>query len=144
MALVEIRINRKEWNNDCILGDMTVTRPFGGGSLLPLRLSTLELPFRFNFSNISSIPAGTYPAKIRTDGSKGWRLELSVPGRHNIQIHCGNFPSEIQGCILVGTRQMGKHAVGASRLAMGLLRSQVEQKNSNPEIKVSIFEERTC
>jgi len=65
---------------------------------------TLELPWRDNKNDISRVPAGTYSAKMRVDGPRGWRVELlDVPGtRENIQLHVGNYASEIQGCILVG------------------------------------------
>ena len=50
------------------------------------------------------IPTGSHPATIRTDGPLGWRVELGdVPGWKNAQIHLGNYPSNSQGCVLVGT-----------------------------------------
>ncbi|HYC30130.1 MAG TPA: DUF5675 family protein, partial [Chitinophagaceae bacterium] len=65
----------------------------------------LELPDVINKQYISSIPKGVYPAFIRTDGTKGWRIELEdVPNRTNIQIHVGNYTSNIDGCILIGTK----------------------------------------
>ncbi len=64
---------------------------------------TLELPWRNNEQNISSIPAGNYRTTIRTDGRRGWRLQrIDVDDREYIQVHIGNYQSEIQGCILVG------------------------------------------
>ncbi|PSR52643.1 hypothetical protein AHMF7605_03430 [Adhaeribacter arboris] len=63
----------------------------------------LELPPRDNVPFVSSIPAGTYPVKVRTDGALGWRLELdNVPDRKNVQIHIGNFPKDTIGCLLPG------------------------------------------
>ncbi len=141
MALVLIKIHRRESNQDSLLGEMTVYRPFGGGSSFPLRFQILELPFIDNINNVSSIPAGSYPAKVRTDGHKGWRLELTIPSRSNVQIHSGNTTKQILGCILIGTRRSGRHAVRASQLAMALLRNEVEENNRHPEIKVSIFDE---
>jgi hypothetical protein len=65
---------------------------------------TLELPWGNNERNASQVPSGTYDAFVRADGSKGWRIELrGVRGRSNVQLHIGNYPSEIEGCILVGT-----------------------------------------
>ena len=65
---------------------------------------TLELPWRNNASYISAIPAGAYPAHLRYDKSDGWRIQLdNVPGRSGVQIHVGNYPSQIEGCVLVGT-----------------------------------------
>ena len=64
---------------------------------------TLELPWKDNQRNISCIPAGTYYAKWRTSPTNGQVIELlDVPNRDFIQIHAGNYTSQIQGCILVG------------------------------------------
>lgn len=65
---------------------------------------TLELPWRGNKPLISSIPTGAYTGTLRYDHADAWRIELvGVPGRSNIQIHIGNFTSDIQGCVLVGS-----------------------------------------
>ena len=64
---------------------------------------TLELPWKDNVMNESSIPNGTYNGVLRYDKSDGWRIELSdVPNRSGIQIHIGNYTSQIKGCTLVG------------------------------------------
>lgn len=64
---------------------------------------TLELPWRDNRSYVSSIPVGTYASHLRYDKSDGWRLQLDgVPGRTGVQLHVGNYPSQIEGCVLVG------------------------------------------
>lgn len=64
---------------------------------------TLELPWRNNQSYISAIPAGSYSAHLRFDKPDGWRLQLdNVPGRSGVQLHVGNYPSQIEGCVLVG------------------------------------------
>jgi hypothetical protein len=69
---------------------------------------TLERPWADNAKNVSSIPAGTYPATLRYDHSDLWRIELQgVPGRSNIQIHVGNEPDQSMGCILVGSQLGG-------------------------------------
>lgn len=65
---------------------------------------TMELPYRGNINDLSSIAKGKYEAIIRTDKKLGWRIELlNVPNRReNIQIHMGNYTSDITGCTLVG------------------------------------------
>ena len=81
---------------DCTLGVLTVE-----GS--DFRCFTLELPDKGNASNVSCIPAGTYEYFKRTSGVNGDVLELrNVVGRSFIQVHRGNFTSDILGCILVG------------------------------------------
>ena len=81
---------------DCTLGVLTVE-----GS--DFRCFTLELPDKGNASHVSCIPAGTYEYFKRTSGVNGDVLELrNVVGRSFIQVHRGNFTSDILGCILVG------------------------------------------
>lgn len=65
---------------------------------------TLELQNNHNQINISSIPAITYKCKvINRPNNKGLAiLLLNVPGRSAIEIHPGNFYSDIKGCILPG------------------------------------------
>lgn len=64
---------------------------------------TLELPDLDNKKNVSCIPEGTYNAFVRNSPSNGQCIELKdVPNRTHIQIHIGNYLSDILGCILVG------------------------------------------
>lgn len=74
---------------------------------------TLELPWRNNERGISRIPAGSYEATIRTDGKRGWRLQLKdVADRSYVQVHVGNYQRQIEGCILVGTRVVATEGGG--------------------------------
>jgi hypothetical protein len=94
--LFKINIDRKITGASCTQGYILVN-----GEAIAYSLELID----FNNQNyISSIPKGTYDAKIRTDGNKGWRIELiGVPRRDNVQIHVGNYTGEIEGCILIGT-----------------------------------------
>lgn len=66
--------------------------------------NTLELPWKHNNVDISCIPMGEYEIFLRKDSSRGYNLyEIkSVDGRTNIQIHVGNYLSQIKGCMLTG------------------------------------------
>jgi hypothetical protein len=68
---------------------------------------TLELPWKNNQSKVSCIPSGKYTAFKRISGTPGrgqvFQLE-DVPNRIAIQIHSGNYYTDILGCILVGTQ----------------------------------------
>jgi Family of unknown function (DUF5675) len=66
---------------------------------------TLELAWLWNQKNKSCVPPGRYPAFLRHDHKDKWRIELSgVPGnRQHVQIHIGNYPRDVKGCVLVGT-----------------------------------------
>ncbi len=64
---------------------------------------TLELPWLDNANDISCIPGGNYEYFFRHSPHNGPVLELrDVSFRTNIQVHAGNFTSDILGCILVG------------------------------------------
>jgi hypothetical protein len=65
---------------------------------------TLELPWKENHRGISCIPEGAYTVVVDWSNSKkSWLPHvLDVPDRDGIRIHVGNYPSDIQGCILVG------------------------------------------
>lgn len=73
---------------------------------------TLELPWKNNKSQVSCIPEGTYPVKVRYSKKYGTHLHIqNVPGRDLILIHWGNYAGsinpksglpDIKGCLLVG------------------------------------------
>tara|TARA_R110002153_G_scaffold270639_1_gene437180 strand:- start:1084 stop:1488 length:405 start_codon:yes stop_codon:yes gene_type:complete len=65
---------------------------------------TIELPWFNNKQNVSCYPSGTYNYKKRFSPSKQCEvIELTgVMDREYIQIHAGNYTSQIRGCVLVG------------------------------------------
>lgn len=80
--------------NDCTLGRLWIGR---------FRCFTLELPWLDNARNKSCIPAGIYSYFFRDSPKNGAILQLKdVPDRDYIQIHAGNYTSQIEGCVLVG------------------------------------------
>ena len=90
---------------------------------------TLENPWVDNQRNISCIPEGVYPVRLRLPRESATRdylhlLVQEVPNRDFILVHRGNFPSQTQGCILVGlgTEQ---DVVHNSVLAMDLLIKEI-------------------
>ncbi|MFT4018920.1 MAG: DUF5675 family protein [Agriterribacter sp.] len=91
----KVSVERKLTSDNCIQGYLSIKDN-------PV-CYTMELPFRGNINDISSIPKGKFDAIIRTDKKLGWRIELlNVPNREHIQIHLGNYTSDITGCTLVG------------------------------------------
>lgn len=107
-----ITIRRSSQSNECTMGYLYVNGNFIGYSL--------EREGKM-------IPAGSYSAYIRTDGSRGWRIELfGVPNRSNIQIHIGNYPWQTTGCTLVGTSANASNCtVSGSTDAMGKLEEAI-------------------
>ena len=65
---------------------------------------TLELPWKNNQRNISCIPPGTYNVVPRNSPKFADHFHVTnVPGRSYILIHPGNYHTDIEGCILVGS-----------------------------------------
>ena len=83
---------------------------------------TLERPWKDNMAWESCIPFGLYPL-TRIESSKAFKyphyLLEGVPDRTFIKIHVANYPSELHGCIGVGSYfANGAIAVCKSRKAM--------------------------
>ena len=90
---------------------------------------TLENPWVDNQRNISCIPEGVYPVRLRLPRESATRdylhlLVQEVPNRDWILFHRGNTAKDTSGCILVGlgTEQ---DVVHNSVLAMDLLIKEV-------------------
>jgi len=132
--VVNITIIRDTETDQATFGTMTI------GSL---QLFTLEPPDRNNantnnWQTAGRILPGTYQAFTRTDGPKGWRIELkNVIGREQIEIHSGNFPRDTSGCILPGTSR-GDNQVNDSRNAMDKIRQAIDRVGQGATILVAI------
>ncbi len=90
---------------------------------------TLENPYINNERNISCIPEGQYKVRLRLARESATRdylhlLVQDVPNRKWILVHIGNYPSQTQGCILVGNGRE-HNAVNNSRLAMDLVIKEI-------------------
>jgi len=94
--MADINIQRLSYSRTETMGIMRINN---------LRFFTLELPWLDNQKNISCIPTGEYNYIKRVSPGKGYEvIELvGVPGRRFIQVHLGNYTSQILGCILPGT-----------------------------------------
>ena len=84
---------------------------------------TLELPELFegqpNIPNKCCIPTGTYPVLRLWSNHFGMMMPHvdGVEGRSAIEIHYGNFPQDVLGCILIGNKRMSDTEIGDSRNA---------------------------
>jgi hypothetical protein len=112
--MTEITINRRRRYSRSIGSELLVN-----GKLV---CHALELPWRWNQKNISCIPSGVYKCIWRYDRDRVQLENIHCPGgfRTEIQIHTGNKPSDILGCIIVGTT-ITPNYVHHSKDAMKLL-----------------------
>jgi len=77
---------------------------FGKNIRIIFDCATLEPPWLDNKKNISCIPVGLYRVKHRYSEKYEHHLVLiDVNGREYILIHWGNYYSDTEGCIIVGT-----------------------------------------
>ena len=90
---------------------------------------TLENPWVDNQRNVSCIPEGVYPVRLRLPRESGTRdylhlLVQEVPNRDWILFHRGNTAKDTSGCILVGLGTQ-QDFVSNSTLAMDLLIKEI-------------------
>ena len=64
----------------------------------------LELPWLGNNPNVSCIPCGEYPYRVALSPARGVAVVWvdNVPERTSIQLHPGNYTSQLRGCLAVG------------------------------------------
>jgi hypothetical protein len=90
---------------------------------------TLENSWQDNQRNISCIPEGIYPVRLRLPRESGTRdyihlLVKEVKDRDWILFHRGNTAKDTSGCILVGLGTQ-QNIVSNSTLAMDLLIKEI-------------------
>ena len=90
---------------------------------------TLENPWLDNQRNISCVPEGEYPVRLRLPRESATRdymhlLVKDVPDRDYILFHIGNSAKDTSGCILVGLGSQ-QDFVSNSRLAMDLVMKEI-------------------
>lgn len=101
---------------------------------------TLELPYKCNQRNISSIPRGDYFCIPVVSPKFGATYQvLNVPYRSSILVHTGNTVEDTEGCILVGAAYgfLGRRAITSSRATFDKL--MIALKNE-PMVKLKIRE----
>lgn len=120
------------WPNDlCITGVMLIDSV--------QRFFTLELPELFdgqpNVPDKCCIPAGTYPVIRTWSNHFGQMMPMldDVPGRSAIEVHYGNFPSDILGCILIGNKRISDTEIGDSRNAFEEFNEEFDTALANNE-----------
>jgi len=112
---MELRVDRLWKTDTAITGTFSVDGQ--------QKYFSLELPETFegnqNVPDKTCIPAGTYPV-LRAWSNHFERMMPhvdQVPGRSAIEIHYGNFPHDVLGCLLIGNKRINDTEIGESREA---------------------------
>ena len=119
--MINLLLIRDTFSKVSILGEL-----FINGELI---CDTLENPWQDNQRNISCIPEGEYPVRLRLARESASRdylhlLVQEVPNRDWILFHRGNTAKDTSGCILVGLGTQ-QNTVNNSVLAMDLLIKEI-------------------
>ena len=119
--MINLLLIRDTFTKDSTMGEL-----FLNGERI---CDTLELPWVDNQRNISCIPEGVYPVRLRLPRESASRdylhlLVQDVPDRDWILFHRGNTAKDTSGCILVGLGSQ-QDFVSNSRLAMDLLMKEI-------------------
>ena len=97
--------------------------------LLPVQGLTMENMHAGDCGCKSPIPAGHYPAFVRTDHRPN-RVELmGVTGYKNIQIHNGSYPRDFKGCFGVGNSS-ATDFLGGSRTTLDAILNLIKADGS--------------
>ena len=119
--MINLLLIRDTFTNESTIGEL-----FLNGERL---CDTLENPWKDNERNVSCIPEGIYPVRLRLPRESATRdyihlLVKDVKDRDYILIHIGNTAKDTSGCILVGLGSQ-QDFVSNSTLAMDLLIKEV-------------------
>lgn len=112
---MEIKVDRLWKSDSAITGTMSIDGV--------QKYFTLELPELWdgqpNVPDKCCIPSGTYPVVRLWSNHFGQMMPhvTNVPDRSEIEIHFGNFPHDVLGCLLVGNKRISDVEIGDSRNA---------------------------
>lgn len=97
----EVLLRRFRYLGEEILGNLFVFDEKGN---VLFNCKTIELAYKDNAQNISSVPAGNYPILFEYSPrfkENLWELK-HVPGRSECKFHVANFYRQLNGCIGLG------------------------------------------
>mgnify|MGYP003625151948 CR=1 len=119
--MINLLIIRDTFTDESTIGEL-----FLNGERL---CDTLENPWLDNQKNISCIPVGKYPVRLRLARESATKNYLhlliqDVPNRNYVLFHRGNTNADTQGCVLVGLGSQ-QDFVSNSVLAMDLLMKEI-------------------
>lgn len=118
ISIMELTIQRLEYTDNSTIGELSIDGVFLCWTLEPKKDQSKGKPY--------CIPSGTYNVTLVMSARFQMVTPhiLGVPGFTDIEVHPGNYPTDTEGCTLVGeTKEVD--FVGLSRAAFALLMSKL-------------------
>jgi hypothetical protein len=136
---VNLEIMRLVFDNEDTIGKLYVEDAFN--------CYTLELPYNLgrNKPDTDCIPFGNYQVGIDYSPHFGRYMPilLNVPGRSEIRIHPANMPTQLLGCIAVGSYDpTHPDWISSSRAAFDPLYMQIQQALMSGSVSLNITDGR--
>ena len=131
---VRIAIKRDTYTGSSVTSRMTVTSDKTDKSFSGFALEDRHPGPK---GNKDPLVPGEYNGFVRTDGARGFRIELEdTPNFTNVQIHVGNDVDDVMGCFAAGSTR-SEDFVGGSKPAMSQIQSVVKADGTG-QIKVVV------
>jgi len=122
-AQMNLRIER-----DIFTVSSSTGRLYLDGTFFCVTLEPTARPAGIKVPGKTAIPEGIYPVKMQF--SPHFNTEtphvLNVPDFSEIEMHVGNYPSDTEGCTLLGT-QRGRDIIFNSKSAVEALYGKINQ-----------------
>jgi hypothetical protein len=138
MNLLVQRTTRTTRSTD---GKLFVDNTFECYTLEPMYREQPNMPVSaWKVFGSTAIPVGTYGVEVTYFYRDQYYSPLldNVPGFSGVRIHIGNFPTDTEGCILVGTTP-GQDEVLDSKIAFNSLMAKINAaRNNNTPIQITI------
>lgn len=129
---MELKVIRETFTDESTIGRLFIDGVF--------HCFTLEDKVRdVKIKSITAIPKGRYELVINYSNrfKQLMPLLLNVPNFEGVRIHWGNYSSDSDGCILLGTTK-SVNMVGNSRLAYSKLITLLQQAIKKEKIFITI------
>jgi len=120
---MKIQVNRNHFNQTSTISDLSIDGEFICLVLEDIVREVIGQPVsQWKIQNQTAIPRGTYKVVINHSAHFNKELPqiLNVPGFEGVRIHCGNKADDTEGCLLVGSTNLGD-TIGGSRTAFDKL-----------------------
>ncbi len=143
-----LRVVRTDFTPQSTIGEFFVNGAFYCYTLedvdrgLTCDLPLAEIKARKQFAQ-TAIPTGTYEVVVNWSNrfQKQMPLLLRVPGWEGVRIHSGNYPTQTEGCLLLGKLKL-TDMVGVSNATFASFMTVLKKATRGEKIHIEIVGSR--